>query len=67
MFEILKIASLCLDDSFAHSWHSLNQLHQECFYNSLEGIPTYAEHLLDAFPSFISIWLRLGDCGGHVI
>jgi hypothetical protein len=29
MFEILQIATLCLDDSFAHSWHSLNQLHEE--------------------------------------
>ena len=25
MFEILQIATLCLD-SFAHSWHTLNQL-----------------------------------------
>lgn len=23
----------------------------ECFFNSLEGVPTYAEHLLAAFPS----------------
>ncbi|XP_031650272.1 F-box only protein 6 isoform X4 [Oncorhynchus kisutch] len=28
-----------------------NQLHLECFSNSLEGVPTYAEHLLAAFPS----------------
>ena len=28
-FEILQIATLCLDDSLAHSWHSLNQLHLE--------------------------------------
>ena len=34
-----------------HTWHSLNQLHLECFSNSLEGVPTYAEHLLAAFPS----------------
>ena len=25
-FRFFKIATLCLDDSFAHSWHSLNQL-----------------------------------------
>ena len=31
-----KLATLCLDDSFAHSWHSLNQLHLECSSNSLE-------------------------------
>ena len=50
-FEILQIATICLDDSFAHSWHSLNQLHLEYFSNSLEGVPTYTEHLLAAFPS----------------
>uniref|UniRef100_A0A4W5QSE5 G-protein coupled receptor family C group 6 member A n=1 Tax=Hucho hucho TaxID=62062 RepID=A0A4W5QSE5_9TELE len=26
IFEILQIATLCLDDSFIHSWHSLKQL-----------------------------------------
>ena len=47
--RFFKVATL--DDSFAQSWHSLNQLHEECFSNSLEGVPTYAEHLLAAFPS----------------
>ena len=51
IFEILPIATLCLDDSFAHSCNSLNQLHLKCFPNSLEGVPTYAEHLLATFPS----------------
>ena len=46
--RLFKVATLCLDDSFAHSWHSLNQLLLECFSNSLEGVPTYAEHLLAA-------------------
>ena len=49
--RVFKVATLCLDDSFAHHCYSLNQLHLECFSNSLEGVPTYAEHLLDAFPS----------------
>ena len=50
IFEILQITTLCrLDDSFAHARHSLNQLHLECFSNSLEGDPTYAEHLLADF------------------
>ena len=49
--NLLQVSTLWLDDSFAHSWHSLNQLHLECFSNLLEGIPTYAEHLLAAFPS----------------
>ena len=50
-FIFFKVATLSLDDSFAHSWHSLNQLNLECFSNSLEGVLTYAEHLLAAFPS----------------
>ena len=49
--RFFKVATLCIDDRFAHSWHSLNQFHLECFSNSLEGVPTYAEHLLAAFPS----------------
>ena len=44
--RFFKVTTLCLDDSFAHSWHSQKQLHLECFDNSLEGVPTYAEHLL---------------------
>ena len=28
-FRLFKVATLCLDDSFAHSWHFLNQLHLE--------------------------------------
>jgi hypothetical protein len=27
-FYILQSSHLYLDDSFAHSWHSLNQLHE---------------------------------------
>jgi hypothetical protein len=50
-FIFFKVATLHLDDSFAHCWHSHNQLNLEFFYISLEGIPTYAEHLLSAFPS----------------
>jgi hypothetical protein len=53
-FRFFKAATLCLDDSFAHAWHSLNQLNEELFSNSLEEVPTYAEHLLSAFPSLCS-------------
>ena len=42
--RFFKVATLCLD-SLAHSWHSLNQLHLECFSYSLEAVPTHAEHL----------------------
>ena len=49
--RLFKVATLCLDDSFAHYWHSLNQLHLKCFSDSLERVPTYAEHLLAAFAS----------------
>ena len=53
-FIFFKVATLFLDDSIAHSWHSLNQLHLEFFSNSLEGVLTHAEHLLAAFPSLCS-------------
>ena len=52
-FRFFKVDTLCQDDSIAHSCNSLNQLHLECFSNSLEGVPTYAEHLLAAFPSLL--------------
>jgi hypothetical protein len=35
--------------------HSLNQLHLDCFSKSLEGVPTYAEHLLAAYPSLCGL------------
>ena len=50
-----------------------DQLHLECFSNSLEGVPTYAEYLLAAFPSrrnsfqITSIWLRSGNLMQHSI
>ena len=53
-FKFFKVANLCLHESFAHSWHSLNQFHLERFSNSLEGVPTFAEHLLAAFPLLCS-------------
>ena len=41
IFEILQIATLCLDDNFAHAWHSLNQLHEVVSWNAfqLTGVP----------------------------
>ena len=36
IFEILQIATFCLDDSFAHSWHSLNQLHELVTCNAFQ-------------------------------
>ena len=62
--RFFKVATLCPDDSFAQSWHSLNQLLLECFSNNLEGVPTYAQHLLAAFPSLCSPthpnWFEVG-------
>ena len=39
--RIFKVATLCLDDSFAHSWHSLNELHEVVTWNAfqLSGVP----------------------------
>ena len=36
IFEILQITILRLDDSFAHSWHSLNQLHEVVTWNAFQ-------------------------------
>jgi hypothetical protein len=40
-FRFFKVATVCLDDSFAHSWHSLNQLHEVVTWNAfqLTGVP----------------------------
>jgi hypothetical protein len=39
--RFFKVATLCLDDSFAHAWHSLNQLHEVVTWNGfqLTGVP----------------------------
>uniref|UniRef100_A0A673YXE2 B box-type domain-containing protein n=1 Tax=Salmo trutta TaxID=8032 RepID=A0A673YXE2_SALTR len=39
--RLFKVATLCLDDSFAHSWHSLNQYHEVVTWNAfqLTGVP----------------------------
>lgn len=40
-FSFLKIAIFCFDDSFANSWPSLNQLHEEVTWNVFHfaGVP----------------------------
>ena len=39
--RFFKVATLCLDDNFAHSWHSINQLHEVITWNEfqLTGVP----------------------------
>ena len=34
--KYILVATLCLDDSFAHSWHSLNQLHEVVTSNAFQ-------------------------------
>ena len=38
---LFKVATLCLDSSFVHTWHSLNQLHEVVTWNAfqLTGVP----------------------------
>ena len=40
-FRFFKVATLCLDDNFAHSLHPLNQLHDVVTWNAfqLAGVP----------------------------
>ena len=46
-FRFFKIAPLCFDYFFAHSWHSLNELHEVATWN---GFPT----ALKEFPEMLS-------------
>jgi hypothetical protein len=48
IFFIFEIHQCSLDDSFANSWHSLNQHHEVFTWNYF---PTYVEHFLAVFPS----------------
>ena len=48
--RFFKVFTLCLD-SFAHSCILSTSFTWNALSNSLEGVPTYAEHLLAAFPS----------------
>ena len=34
--RFFKVATICLDDSFAHFWHSLNQLHEIFTWNAFK-------------------------------
>ena len=34
--RFFKVATLCLDDSFAHSWQSLNQLQEVVTWNTFQ-------------------------------
>jgi glutathione peroxidase-family protein len=40
-FRFFNVATRCLDDRFAHSWHSLNQLREVVTWNAfqLTGVP----------------------------
>ena len=52
--RFFKVATLSLDDRFAHSWHSLNQLHEvvshlECI--SINKCALLKVNLWNLFPS----------------
>jgi hypothetical protein len=59
--RFFKVATLCLDDSFAHSWHSLNQLHKVVTWNAfqLTGVPCYK---LICGISFLLNWVNQLCC-----
>ena len=41
VLRFFKVATLCLDDRFAHSWHSLNLLYDVVTWHAfqLTGVP----------------------------
>ncbi|CAJ0968220.1 unnamed protein product, partial [Ranitomeya imitator] len=47
--KFFKVATFCFDDSFAHSWHSLDELQEVVTGN---GLPT----ILKEFPEMLSTW-----------
>ena len=51
ILDFSKVATLCLDDSFAHSWHSLNQIHEIVTWNAFPTVVKVLPHMLAAFPS----------------
>lgn len=57
-FTFLKVPTFCFNGSFAHSWHSLNQLQELATRNGfptvLKEFPRITEHVLVAFPSLCS-------------
>ena len=62
-----KVATRCLDDSVAHSWRSLNQLHKVVTWNAflLTGVPCLKvicgiSFLLNAFEPISCVVTRYG-------
>ena len=51
------IATLFLDDSFAHSWHCLNQLNDLVTWNAIQITGIY--FLLNVFEAALSVVIRL--------
>ena len=64
---IFKVATLCLGDGFAHSWHSLNQRHLECFSKVLKEFPhmlstcwlLFLHSAVQLIPNHIN-WIEVG-------
>ena len=64
--RLFRVATLCLNDSFTHSWHSLNQSWRSSHIcGALVGYISFTLRFNSS--QTISIVLRLGDCGGQVI
>ena len=55
--RFLKVTTLCLDDSFAHSWYSLNQLHEVDTRNAFQLICGIS-FLLNAFETISCVVTR---------
>ena len=46
--RFFKVATLCLDDSFALSWHSFNQLHEVVTWNAFQFKRKYMWNLFSS-------------------
>ena len=44
--RFFKVAALCIDDSLAHSWHSLNQLYEVVTWNAFQLTRVHSKKLI---------------------
>ena len=53
--RFFKVATLCLDDNFTHSWHSLNQLHEIVTWNAFQLTDCIVKNYFVEFLSFMRL------------
>ena len=52
-FRFFKVATFCCDDSFAHSWYSLNHLHEVVAWNGFQLTDLLCQEYFVEFLAFL--------------